>query len=148
MKKTTVMPKIEAGRMRSEKNDKEYEVRLKRAQVITGILQWLAGRTRPDLACLAGMLGSATTLCPSYAEDIGKQAMRYVMGTCGLSLVCAVPGAVDLNQQVQIEVFADASLAPGGGRSRTGIVVRCFGGVVEYSSTRQPFTAISSCEAE
>eukprot|EP00975_Prorocentrum_lima_P071006 12935227-Prorocentrum_lima.AAC.1 len=43
---------------------------------------------------------------------------------------------------------ANASFAPGGERSRTGVVVKLFGVVVHWGSGRQSLPALSSCEAE
>ena len=45
-------------------------------------------------------------------------------------------------------VSADASYAPGGGRSRSGVVISIFGKVIHWVSQRQPLASRSSCEAE
>eukprot|EP00975_Prorocentrum_lima_P024183 5088979-Prorocentrum_lima.AAC.1 len=47
-----------------------------------------------------------------------------------------------------IEVSADASFAPGGERSRTGVVVKVYGVIVHWASVKQSLTTLRSCEAE
>ena len=54
------------------------------------------------------------------------------------------PGPGDLT----LEITTDASLAPGGDRSRTGVVIAINGMIVCWQSTKQSITAISSCESE
>eukprot|EP00975_Prorocentrum_lima_P044136 9254442-Prorocentrum_lima.AAC.1 len=41
----------------------------------------------------------------------------------------------------------DASFAPGGERSITGVVVKVFGVIVHWASVKQSLTALSSCKA-
>eukprot|EP00975_Prorocentrum_lima_P033497 7025107-Prorocentrum_lima.AAC.1 len=47
-----------------------------------------------------------------------------------------------------IEISADASFAPGGERSRTGVAVKVFGVVVHWASVKQSLNTLSSREAE
>ena len=47
-----------------------------------------------------------------------------------------------------VEVYSDASWAPGGGRSRTGWVVFWNDAIIDYGSNKQTLTSLSSCEAE
>ncbi|CAJ1385828.1 unnamed protein product [Effrenium voratum] len=47
-----------------------------------------------------------------------------------------------------VEVYADAGFGPDGGRSQQGVIV-CYGGCpIHWTSTRQPFVARSTAEAE
>ena len=48
----------------------------------------------------------------------------------------------------QVLVATDASFAPGGGRSRTGIIVMVNDIIVHWMTGRQDRTALSTCEAE
>ena len=50
----------------------------------------------------------------------------------------------DLN----LEIAYDASFAPGGDRSRSGVVISLNGQVVHHASNKQSLTSVSSCEAE
>eukprot|EP00975_Prorocentrum_lima_P006759 1456023-Prorocentrum_lima.AAC.1 len=52
-----------------------------------------------------------------------------------------------LEEQDMIDISADASLAPGAERSRTGVVVKVFGVIVHWASVKQSLTRLSSCEA-
>ena len=47
-----------------------------------------------------------------------------------------------------LQVFTDASHAPGGARSHECTVLRCEGSTVGWVSSRQPFSTQSWCEAE
>ena len=48
----------------------------------------------------------------------------------------------------QVLIASDASFAPGGGKSRTGVVIMVNNIVVHWTTTRQDRTALSTCEAE
>ena len=47
-----------------------------------------------------------------------------------------------------IEISADASYAPRGDRSRTGVVIKVLGVIVHWCSNKQSITSVSSCESE
>ena len=49
---------------------------------------------------------------------------------------------------LQLKVSTDASFAPGGDRSRSGVVVSLNDVVVHWVSQKQQLTSLSSCEAE
>eukprot|EP00975_Prorocentrum_lima_P020592 4332187-Prorocentrum_lima.AAC.1 len=51
-------------------------------------------------------------------------------------------------EQDLVEVSADASSAPGGERSRTGVVVKVVGAIVHWAHVKQTLTTLRSCEAE
>ena len=48
----------------------------------------------------------------------------------------------------KVNISADASFAPGGDRSRTGVVIRVAGAIVHWSSNRQSGAVMSAHEAE
>ena len=62
------------------------EVRL--AQRMAGGLNWLATRTRPDIAFTVSQLASAARRAPQRALALGKRVLRYLAGarTHGLEL--------------------------------------------------------------
>ena len=64
------------------------EVRM--AQRMAGGLNWLATRTRPDVAFVVSQLASAATRAPQRALALGKRVLRYLAGTRdhGLALKC------------------------------------------------------------
>ena len=49
--------------------------------------------------------------------------------------------------EYHVDVATDASFAPGGYRSRTGVVIKVGGHIIRWTTNRQTFTAASSCEA-
>ena len=49
---------------------------------------------------------------------------------------------------LRLEIAYDASFAPGGDRSRSGVVILLNGQVVHHASNKQSLTSVSSCEAE
>ena len=49
---------------------------------------------------------------------------------------------------LEMLVSTDASHSPGGGVSRTGVVIKVNGIVVHWASHRQSMTTLSSCESE
>eukprot|EP00975_Prorocentrum_lima_P067820 12917177-Prorocentrum_lima.AAC.1 len=53
-----------------------------------------------------------------------------------------------LPEQGLLDISANASFAPGGERSRIGVVVEVLGAIVHWASVKQSLTTLSSCEAE
>ena len=51
------------------------------AQRLAGGLNWLATRTRPDVAFIVSQLSSAATKQPKRAIALGKRTLRYLAGT-------------------------------------------------------------------
>ena len=47
-----------------------------------------------------------------------------------------------------MEIATDASLAPGGDKSRTGVVVTLNGAIVHWTSSKQSLTAVNTCGSE
>eukprot|EP00971_Amphidinium_carterae_P224356 4450920-Amphidinium_carterae.1 len=64
LRASKVLPQIELVRLSDEKGGDTYGKDLSRAQMLTGILQWLASRTRPDLSCITNVLATVLCLCP------------------------------------------------------------------------------------
>ena len=52
------------------------------------------------------------------------------------------------SEEFKVRISADASLAPGGDRSRTGVVIRVAGAIVHWASNRQSGAVFSAHEAE
>ena len=52
------------------------------------------------------------------------------------------------SDKYRVRISADASFAPGGDRSRTGVVIRVAGAIVHWSSSRQSGAVFSAHEAE
>ena len=54
----------------------------------------------------------------------------------------------DIGNAPQVLIASDASFSPGGGKSRTGVVIMVNGMIVHWTTTRQDRTALSTCESE
>ena len=121
------------------------------AQQIAGELQWVSTKTRPDISYAVSRVGSATVRSPKWAVEAGKGILKYLSTTDarGLDFKAArIPWRGDGTMEREIEVFTDASFAPGGGVSH-GCEVFMWGGcAILWSSTKQPFPALSTAEAE
>ena len=132
---------------------------LHQAQMLTGELQWLQSRTRPDLAYTCGVMSRLQHRRPSFVVEIGFHALRYLKRTWDFAL-CYRPckpldwGAENQLQcprsMDQLEVYADSSFAleHEEDRSIQGILVEQAGAAIQWSSSRQPFVAASTAESE
>eukprot|EP00974_Lingulodinium_polyedra_P032716 3149121-Lingulodinium_polyedra.AAC.1 len=81
---------------------------------------WLALKTRPDIACIAAICASMQSRNPQKALDINGEIWKYIKSTAYYVMNLA-PNAEAEND---IRISADASFAPGGDRSRTGVVIK------------------------
>ena len=72
------LPTIQEGQfpppLKEEEESHEYKKDLAEAQSETGSIQWLALKTRPDIAAIAAGAASIQTRCP-------KEALRLMAGT-------------------------------------------------------------------
>ena len=90
------------------------------AQPMAGGLNWLATRTRPDLAFYVIQIASAATRAPLRALALGKRCLRYLAGARdhGLALRSthrlrgggdASSSGVDSARPINLEGLGDAS---------------------------------------
>ena len=130
---------------------------VKEAQAVTGALLWLSTRTRPDLSYVVSRCGQQATKCPSLSIALGRQALAYLMTTLdmGIDVPFSVGSvfsdhgllALPRNERV-IELYSDASHSPGGERSMQAIFIVWRSVPLAWEAARQPFTTLSSAEAE
>ncbi|CAE7203184.1 GIP, partial [Symbiodinium sp. CCMP2456] len=130
---------------------------IKEAQAMTGALLWISTRTRPDLSYVVSRCGQQATKAPGLSISLAKQALAYLQGTQDLGIeVLFVVGnlfsdhgllALPRTEKV-IELYTDASHSPGGERSMQSVFIVWRGVPVAWEATRQPFTTLSSAEAE
>ena len=118
---------------------------VREAQKIAGEIQWVATKTRLDIMFAVAKVGSAT------AKEIGMGILRYLVSTQTLGIEFKAweylrQGATQLSREV--EVWTDASFAPAGGVSHGCSLFLWAGCPVAWSSTKQPFPALSTAEAE
>ncbi|KAH9401585.1 hypothetical protein TYRP_016981 [Tyrophagus putrescentiae] len=111
---------------------------------LIGSLQFIASRTRPDIAASLNYLSRQTSKPTQRLFNACKYLLRYVKKTRDLKLI------LGRQSQEGLVIFTDASHAPLPDRkSITGVVVQLFGSTVAWASKKQPTeVALSSSEAE
>ena len=130
-----------------EKGTAEYKEELKCAQQEVGSINWVALKTRPDVACIAAIGASLQTRDPKETIRLMQGCWKYLSKTRGFHMRYD-PADNRRTLSHEVEISADASFAPGGDRSRTGLVIKVNGMIVHWASKKQPLTSLSSCEAE
>jgi hypothetical protein len=144
---------------------------IKQAQALVGSLIWISCRTRPDIAFTVSSVASIATRKPSECVKRCKHLLRYLRGTCDVTLRARPFGDQDCEHErpaqelaeaadrrglqlpvdlggLTLHCFGDASFAPGGNRS-IGASVCLLGSMpIHWRTARQTLTAESSCEAE
>ena len=141
-----------------------------------GQMMWLTTRTRPDIAACLGILASLMVRRPKEVKNHLVSLWRYLWTTKDHAM-CTLPspnpahkiqkdecaeanpsGAQDgpspCLSPLTVQTYCDASFAPGGGRSRSGILVLLVdqqtnrASLLLWQSRRQTLTALSAPEAE
>ena len=120
---------------------------------IVGCLNWIALRTRADIAWAASRAASLITHDPDTCFVRVKHICQYLHHTLSYALRY-VP--IPPQSKQKLWVLGDASFAPTGEISQQGIVVyhgitsnqRKDGNLVIWRSSRQDLIAKSTCEAE
>ena len=135
------------------------EVRL--AQRMVGCLNWLATRTRPNIACIVSQLASATTQSPPRAIALGKNTLHECAGRRDHRIVtrgasgethrprvggCSPPRSPESGRPLALECFGDASYEEG--YAQTGVNIKLFGVNICWKSTQQPQVPRSTAESE
>ena len=126
---------------------------LVQSSTILGCLNWIALRTRPDIAWATSRAASLITHDPDLCFTRVKHICQYLHHTLGYALRY-VP--IPPQSKQKLWVLGDASFAPTGEKSQQGIVVyhgitstqRQGGNLVQWRSSRQDLIAKSTCEAE
>lgn len=79
-----VLPRFRVSRKkRLNPNPKQ----LKRAQALTGALQWVTTRTRPDICFAVNRTAQLMSRFPRYATRYAENIIRYLRATPALGLV-------------------------------------------------------------
>eukprot|EP00439_Symbiodinium_sp_Y106_P022102 s6340_g2.t1 len=118
------------------------ESTLREAQRVTGELLWLSQRSRIDIAFSVGLMSSWTVRSPSFVAKIGLRVLSYLANTKVFRL-SLVP-----DQTQELTLYSDASFAPFGERSISGIVILLCGRCVYLKSRRQTLMSLSTAECE
>lgn len=150
----TAAPKI------SNPPDEDYDIQtLRTAQGLTGELQWIQSRTRPDLCYIVGCMSRWLHRKPGFVISLAQHTLRYLRKTknywlhyepakkddWGEDQVLHRPRAMD-----QLEVYVDTSFGLEHEQSRSvqGVLIEQAGSAIMWTSGRQPFIAASTGEAE
>ena len=118
-----------------------------------GQMMWLTTRTRPDIAACLGILASMMVRRPKEVKGHLVCLWKYLWTTKDHA-VCALPSPDAGSSPLTVQTYCDASFAPGGGRSRSGILVLLVyqmtnrASALLWQSRRQTLTALSAPEAE
>ena len=120
---------------------------------IVGCLNWIALRTRPDIAWATSRAASLITHDPQEAMIRVKHICQYLQYTLGYTLRY-IP--IPKSHHEVLWGMGDASYAPTGEKSQQGIVLlhgvnstsHTGGTLVQWRSGRQDLIAKSTCEAE
>ena len=129
---------------------------LKSAQAAAGELQWLVGRTGPDLQYATMVISQLLTSNPAEACRRAEVVIRYLRWSSkvGLKYDIAPNNFVKWEEltwkrdKAMLESVSDASFAPTGDRSVGAAQVFWAGSLVSWCGGRQPFAATSTAEAE
>ena len=137
-----------------------------------GQMMWLTTRTRPDIAACLGSLASLMVRRPVEVKAHLVCLWRYLWTTMDYAM-CTLPSPkaaqkIQRNEQpavnpstaqggpqpwqssLKTQTYCDASFAPGGGRSRSGILVLLVdeisnrASLLLWQSRRQTLTALSA----
>ena len=112
-------------------------------QAFAGELNWLATRTRADLAYFVSILASAMSKYARWAEQLAKKVFRYLRGTMTEGLF--LPGDGDEGSLVG---WSDAGYAGMNTKSQSGYFLMWAGAPLLWRSSRQTVSALSTAEAE
>ena len=126
-----------------EKESPPTAKELKVLQGHAGEFNWLATRTRGDLAYYTSIIASASTKYGDWSLQLCKKVLRYLCGTVEQGIILPRGG-----DEADLICWSDAGYGGVGTKSQTGVIIAWAGGVVLWRSSRQPTAALSTCEAE
>lgn len=128
-----------------EKDDKPAGVpSIRSSQKLVGEALWLVTRSRPDLMFAVARMGANVLEATQAVLDTGAQMKGYLLGTKEEGLCYRR----EEEEVPSIQVFTDASFAPGSEESR-GCYVVCLGTCpVFWRSGRQSTITLSTAESE
>ena len=112
-------------------------------QSYAGAFNWLATRTRPDLAYFTSLLASCASKQGAWGKDLAKKVLRYLAGSITQGLTMAAEGNED-----DLIVFSHAGFAGADTKSQNGLVITWAGSILTWRSSRAALSALSTAEAE
>ena len=135
------LPKIEEG---DDEPEKDIAV-IREVQAVVGELQWLASRTRPDLAYATSLVARMVHRRPCYALRLCNYILKYLHRVPSFGLHYLPDDDVGT-----LHVKADTSFGPAHEQFRSvqGVAVYHGSHLLLWSSSRQPFVTLSTAEGE
>ena len=118
-------------------------VELKQLQQFAGEFNWLATRTRPDISYFTSLLASSLTKYPDWSLMLAKRIVRYLLGTPEQGLRYPQGGPED-----ELIAWSDAGFAGASTKSQSGSALAWAGAIIQWRSSKQHNSALSTCEAE
>jgi hypothetical protein len=117
----------------------------KNYQKLIGTLLFIAVNSRPDISAAVCILAQKTSSPNKTDWNELKRILKYLKGTSKLKLKL-----YDANYKEPLETWVDASWAEDkvDRKSNSGILVKLFGGVINWSCKKQTLVTLSSTEAE
>ncbi|CAE7817431.1 GIP [Symbiodinium sp. CCMP2592] len=137
---TAPVPKEWVRELPQEEEFSEKELRA--AQRITGELLWVAQRSRVDISYCVGMMASWVARFPKQVLKIGLRTLEYLATTKSHRLML-IPGKAD-----GLRIYTDASFAPHGSHSISGIALLYDECCIVWKSKRQSIVTLSTAESE
>eukprot|EP00435_Cladocopium_sp_Y103_P022093 s4393_g5.t1 len=139
------VPKVEDEPDETEQSAED----IKKAQMICGEVQWVAGRTRPDISYGAGLMARLIHRRPAFVIKVGMRMLKYLGRTKERGLRYQ-PMKEDEKEWTTLKVSADTSFAPPHEKYRSvqAVVVEHGPNILAWESSRQAFITQSTAEAE
>ena len=114
---------------------------VREAQQSAGELLWISQRTRPAIAFASSLVASLSTRDPARVATVAERTLGFLQRTKDWVLTFKADGT-------DLQGYADASFAPGGGKSHQGVTILLHGCPVLWKSGRQTTIALSTAESE
>merc|ERR1711884_692914 len=90
-----------------------------------GSFNWLATRTRPDLAYYVSLLASSASRQAAWSQGLAHKVLRYLAGTAEAALTMSAQGDED-----DMRVYTDAGFAGPDTKSQNGLVISWGGSII------------------
>jgi len=137
---------------KDERPQHEVDAVRKRAQALIGGILWLSTRTRPDVAYAVGHAASLAHDSPDEAFAHAKHLLRYIKGTMDYAMRLTPTETESSSSssscRMMLTTWTDASFAPAGDNSPTGVLVVWGGVAIAWRASRTHLNCQSVCEAE
>eukprot|EP00959_Pyramimonas_sp_CCMP1952_P196804 4115208-Pyramimonas_sp.AAC.1 len=112
-------------------------------QSYAGAFNWLATRTRPDVAYYTSLLASSSCKQGAWSRELAHKVLRYLAGSVEYGLTMTAKGC-----EGELIVYSDAGFAGADTKSQNGLAISWAGSIITWRSSRAALSALSTAEAE